>query len=123
MISKLKLDILERNNLLCFSNKPTLGRNYRIIGEPTMETDFSDVINLATVYANKSDSGMSSLSLREVYNDKSLQNPKFPVVILRSNINNERDYEYVDFPKLAPNNQLEYSIIDTESVVHKRSLL
>ena len=98
------------------SNKPTLGRNYRIIGEPTMETDFSDVINLATVYANKSDSGMSSLSLREVYNDKSLQNPKFPVVILRSNINNERDYEYVDFPKLAPNNQLEYSIIDTESV-------
>ena len=59
------------------TNKPTLGRNYRIIGEPTMETDFSDVINLATVYANESDSGMSSLSLREVYNDKSLQNLSF----------------------------------------------
>jgi len=46
------------------SNKQTLGRNYRIIGEPTMETDFSDVINLATVYANKSDSGMSSFGIR-----------------------------------------------------------
>lgn len=98
------------------SVKPTKGHNVRLLSEPQMTTDFSNVVNLATVYSNKSDSGMSSLSLREVYNDSSLQDSKFPVVIMRSNINNERDYEYVDFPKLAPNNQLEYSIIDTESV-------
>ena len=98
------------------------GRNIRIIEEPSINEDFSSVINLATVYANKSDSGMSSLSLREVYNDTSLQDPNFPVVIIRNNINNERDYDYIDYPKLAPNNQLEYAVIDTESVAMESGL-
>lgn len=65
---------------------------------------------------------MSSLSLREVYNDTSLQDPNFPVVIIRNNINNERDYNYIDYPKLAPNNQLEYAVIDTESVAMESGL-
>ena len=104
------------------SLRPSGGRNIRIIEEPSINEDFSSVINLATVYANKSDSGMSSLSLREVYNDTSLQDPNFPVVIIRNNINNERDYDYIDYPKLAPNNQLEYAVIDTESVAMESGL-
>lgn len=104
------------------SLRPSGGRNVRIIEEPSINEDFSSVINLATVYANKSDSGMSSLSLREVYNDTSLQDPNFPVVIIRNNINNERDYDYIDYPKLAPNNQLEYAVIDTESVAMESGL-
>lgn len=104
------------------SLRPSGGRNIRIIEEPSINEDFSSVINLATVYANKSDSGMSSLSLRDVYNDTSLQDPNFPVVIIRNNINNERDYDYIDYPKLAPNNQLEYAVIDTESVAMESGL-
>lgn len=104
------------------SLRPSGGNNIRIIEEPSINEDFSSVINLATVYANKSDSGMSSLSLREVYNDTSLQDPNFPVVIIRNNINNERDYDYIDYPKLAPNNQLEYAVIDTESVAMESGL-
>lgn len=104
------------------SLRPSGGSNIRIIEEPQIDEDFSSVINLATVYANKSDSGMSSLSLREVYNDTSLQDPNFPVVIIRNNINNERDYDYIDYPKLAPNNQLEYAVIDTESVAMESGL-
>ena len=104
------------------SLRPSGGSNIRIIEEPKIDEDFSSVINLATVYANKSDSGMSSLSLREVYNDTSLQDPNFPVVIIRNNINNERDYDYIDYPKLAPNNQLEYAVIDTESVAMESGL-
>lgn len=104
------------------SLRPSGKHNIRIIQEPQINEDFSTVINLATVYANKSDSGMSSLSLREVYNDTSLQNPNFPVVIIRNNINNERDYNYIDYPKLAPNNQLEYAVIDTESVAMESGL-
>lgn len=104
------------------SLRPSGGRNIRIIEEPSINEDFASVINLATVYANKSDSGMSSLSLREVYNDTSLQDPNFPVVIIRNNINNERDYDYIDYPKLAPNNQLEYAVIDTESVAMESGL-
>ena len=104
------------------SLRPSGKTNIHILEEPEINEDWSNVINLATVYANKSDSGMSSLSLREVYNDTSLQDPNFPVVIIRNNINNERDYNYIDYPKLAPNNQLEYAVIDTESVAMESGL-
>lgn len=100
------------------SMKPTGPNNIAIVEEPTVEYDFENVINVATVYSEKSDSGMSSMTLREVYNDPSLQEDGFPVVILRSNVNNERNYsKYIDqYPKLAPNNELEYAVIDEESV-------
>lgn len=100
------------------STKPSGKTNIRLIQEPTVEADLENVINVATVYSDKSDGGMSSLTLREVYMDKSLQKDKFPVVILHSNVNNERDYRmYIDqYPKLAPNNEIEYAILDEESI-------
>lgn len=92
--------------------------NICIIEEPKISYDFKNVVNVASVYSEKSDTGMSSMTLREVYNDPSLQEDGFPVVILRTNVNNERDYsKYVDqYPVIAPNNELEYAIIDEESV-------
>lgn len=100
------------------STKPSGKTNIRMIQEPTVEADLENVINVATVYSDKSDGGMSSLTLREVYMDKSLQKDKFPVVVLHSNVNNERDYRmYIDqYPKLAPNNEIEYAILDEESI-------
>ncbi len=100
------------------SMKPDGVNNIQIVEDPEVEYDFEHVINVATVYSEKSDTGMSSMTLREVYEDPTLQDPGFPVIILRSNVNNERDYRmYVDpYPKLAPNNDLEYAIIDEESV-------
>lgn len=100
------------------SVKPSGATNRRMITEPEVTPDYENVINVATVYADKSDGGMSSLTLREVYNDKTLQDEKFPVVILHANVNNERDYtQYITtYPKLAPNTELEYAVIDTESV-------
>ena len=98
------------------STKSPSKKGIQIISEPKVEEDYSSVINLATVYADKSDGGVTSLSLREVYNDKSLQDEKFPVVIIGNNINNERDYDYADYPKVAPNTQLEYAVMDTESI-------
>lgn len=100
------------------SVKPSGKTNRRMITEPSITPDYENVINVATVYADKSDGGMSSLTLREVYNDPKLQDEKFPVVILHSNVNNERDYtKYItQYPKLAPNNELEYAVIDTVSV-------
>lgn len=101
-----------------FSKKPTGANNIRIIDDPSINHDFEHVINVATVYSEKSDSGMSSMTLREVYNDPDLQIDGFPCVILRSNVNNERDYHHytTQFPKLASNNELEYAVIDEESV-------
>lgn len=100
------------------SKKPTGANNIRIIDDPTIKHDFENVINLATVYSEKSDSGMSSMTLREVYNDPTLQLDGFPCVILRANVNNERDYHKytTQYPKLASNNELEYAVIDEESV-------
>lgn len=101
-----------------FSLKPTGVNNIQIVEEPTVEYDFEHVINVATVYSEKSDSGMSSMTLREIYDDPSLQEEGFPVVILRNNVNNERDYhKYIDqSPTIAPNNWLEYAVIDEESI-------
>lgn len=102
------------------SLKPSGETNIRIITEPVIDYDFETVVNVATVYSDKSDSGMASLTLREVYNDRSLQDEKFPVIILRGNVNNERDYaQYLapnQPPKVAPNNELEFAVLDTESI-------
>lgn len=100
------------------STKPSGGKNIRLIKEPTVEHVFDQVVNVATVYSEKSDTGMSSMTLREVYNDPDLQIAKFPVVILRANVNNERNYKKYSeqYPKLAPNNELEFAVIDEESI-------
>ena len=112
------------------SLRPSGEHNIRIINEPVIDYDFENVINVATVYSDKSDSGMASLTLREVYNDKNLlkrgiikkliQDENFPVVILRGDVNNERDYTdyFAPFqpPKVAPNNELEFAVLDIESI-------
>lgn len=100
------------------SLKPSGMNNIRLVSEPKITHEFDNVINLATVYSEKSDSGMSSLTLREVYENPDLQEEGFPVIILRANVNNERDYRMysTQFPKLAPNNELEYAVVDEESV-------
>lgn len=100
------------------SLKPEGITNIRILAEPKIDYDFEDIINVATVYSAKSDSGMSSLTMREVYNDESLQNEMFPVIILKPEVNNERDYsKYIQQPKaIAPNNELEYAVLDLEGI-------
>lgn len=100
------------------STKPSGQTNIRMVEEPTIDYDFENVVNVATVYSDKSDSGMSSLTLREVYMNPSLQKSGFPVVILHANVNNERDYSmYISqYPKLAPNNEIEYAVLDEESI-------
>ena len=100
------------------STKPSGKTNIRMIEEPNIEPDLENVVNVATVYSDKSDGGMSSLTLREVYMNPSLQKKGFPVVILHSNVNNERDYRmYISqYPKLAPNNEIEYAVLDEASI-------
>lgn len=98
------------------STKKASKKGIQIISEPSITEDYSNVINLATVYSDESDGGVTSLSLREVYNDKSLQDEKFPVIIIDNHINNEREYDYANYPKVAPNTQLEYAVMDTESI-------
>lgn len=100
------------------SLKPSGKTNIRIVTEPKIDYDFENIVNVATVYSAKSDSGMSSLTMREIYNDTSLQKDGFPVIILKPDVNNERDYSrYIKQPKaVAPNNELEYAVLDLEGI-------
>jgi len=98
------------------SKQPSGGSNIRIINEPRINLRFDHVINIAIVYGEKSDSGMSSMTLREVYANVDLQHPKFPVILLNEDINNERQYYEYDYPELAPNNKFEYAILDEEGI-------
>lgn len=100
------------------SLKPSGRTNIQIVAEPQIDYDFENIINVATVYSAKSDSGMSSLTMREIYNDASLQQDGFPVIILKSNVNNERDYsKYIEQPMaIAPNNELEFAVLDLEGI-------
>lgn len=118
---KVELGVFGEKKPYIFSTKPSGKTNIRIIEEPTIDYDFENVINVATVYSDKSDSGMSSLTLREVYNDRTLQKDGFPVVILHANVNNERDYrKYITTSettsKIAPNAELEFAVLDEESI-------
>lgn len=100
------------------SLKPSGRTNIRIVTEPQIDYDFENIVNVATVYSAKSDSGMSSLTMREIYNDPSLQKDGFPVIILKPNVNNERDYsKYIEQPMaIAPNNELEFAVLDLEGI-------
>lgn len=113
---KLEIGTFGDKKNLIISKKESGRLNRKIISEPTIVRDFENVVNMATVYGEKSDSGMSSMSLRDVYNEKGSFIEGFPVVILKNGINNERGYDYIEFTKLAPNNDLEYSVIDEESI-------
>ena len=95
---------------------PSGESNIQMLSDPTITHEYEGVVNMATVYGEKSDGGMSSLSLREVYEENGAQIEGFPVVILKNGINNERGYDYIEFTKLAPNNDIEYSIIDEEGI-------
>lgn len=104
--------------------------NRRIITEPEITPDYENVVNVATVYSAKSNGGMSSLTLREVYEENKDEDilalkRDFPVVILHSNVNNERDYSrYItQYPELAPNNELEYAVLDAESIALESGVL
>lgn len=114
----------DRKNLMV-SKRPSSSVNRQLITDLRITHEYDHVINCATVYSEKSDTGMSSLTMREIYNDPSLQYDGFPVVILRANVNNERNYRMYSeqFPKLAPNNALEYSVIDVESVALESGIL
>lgn len=105
------------------TTKKSTARNIRIIDEPIITHEFEQVFNILTVYGEKSDSGMSSMSLREIYEEEDAQDQNFPVVILKNGINNERNYDYIEFSKLAPNTDIEYTVLDVESIANESGIV
>lgn len=120
---KLQIGRFGEEKVYKVTTSPPTARNIQMIEEPVINHDTESVINIATVYGEKSDSGMSSMSLREIYEEPAAQVPGFPVVILTNEVNNERNYNYVEFTKLAPNNDVEYTILDEESIALESGII
>ncbi|MCL2864541.1 MAG: hypothetical protein FWE25_03260 [Lachnospiraceae bacterium] len=97
---------------------------FPIISITPSGTNFDTVRNVAVVYGQKSDSGMSSLTLRDVYLHPEYWIDGFPIEKIRDDVNNEREYEYDEtLLEIAPNQNFEYRIRDDKSIEQEGRLL
>ena len=81
-----------------------------------VEEDFQDICNYGIYFTDKSDSGTTALTLRDVYNRPELQNKSFPIIMTGQEINTERNYQYIDLLPFGANNQGDYAVLDVEGV-------
>lgn len=95
-------------------------RHLKIIDQVSISREFEQVINVVTVYGEKSDSSQASLTLREAYLDQQQQGHPiiegFPIVILNSTANKEQKNYYTNITKIASNNSLEFAVLDEFSI-------
>lgn len=91
-------------------------KNNIIDGTLNYVEDFQDICNYAIYFTDKSDSGTTALTLRDVYNHPELQNENFPVIQTGEEINTERRYDYLDLIPFGANNKGDYAVLDKEGI-------
>lgn len=87
-----------------------LGDNLKTIN------DFTSITNYGIYFTDKSDSGTTALTLRDVYNNPYLQNPEFPIIVTGQEVNTERNYSYIDLIPFGSNNNGDYAVLDKEGL-------
>ena len=90
-----------------------------IIEEPTIEIDFSKIVNRAVITSGSVGNGMGQMTLREVYDSPALYDSQFPISITGSNINTDVTYSPLDGIHRSPNNLYEYWVTDLSSVARE----
>jgi len=118
----LELGVFGEDSGYILSTNETTERNLEILSISNIDVNLTDVVNVAVVYGDKEDTGMTNLNLRDAFMHGTVD-PNFPIVVLRSGINNEREYQYIQFPKLAPNNYLEFGVIDAAGIAQERGAI
>lgn len=99
------------------SEKDFVIRENMLLGNSFTENiDYQDVVNYGIYLTDKSDSGTTALTLRDVYNDKKLHDKNFPIIMTGQEINTERKYNYIDLIPFGSNNIGDYAVLDNESV-------
>lgn len=81
-----------------------------------IEENYDDICNYGIYFTDKSDSGTTALTLRDVYNRPELQDPNFPIIQTGLEINTERNYDYMDLIPFGANNHGDYAVLDIEGV-------
>ena len=94
----------------------SITKNNIIDGTLNYVEDFQDICNYAIYFTDKSDSGTTALTLRDVYNHPELQNENFPVIQTGEEINTERRYDYLDLIPFGANNKGDYAVLDKEGI-------
>lgn len=88
-----------------------------LIALEDISEDYSSLINSAVVKSDKADAGASSLTLRDIFEDKKRQKKGFPVVKTDRKSNSQRHYEYPPLPVFAPDMaEEEYAVLDEEGI-------
>ena len=79
--------------------------------------NYNDVINIGVVMSDKSDGGASSLTLRDIFYNKSLMIQGFPVIKTGRVVNSQRSYDYPQIPQFAPEIiGEEFALMDEEGI-------
>lgn len=95
------------------------GQNIAVLKDLVISRDYSKIVNQVEVYSGNVGNGMGQVTLREINDDVTLQNPSFPVGIGAYIPNDELTYSVLDTIQVAPNNNLSYIITDLASVARE----
>lgn len=100
------------------SQKDILINEYNyLISIDDISEDYSEITNIGVVMSDKSDSGASSLTLRDIFYNKEKMIKGFPVIKTDNNVNTQRQYDYPQIPIFAP--EIigdEFAIMDEEGI-------
>lgn len=90
--------------------------NY-LISLDDIEENYEDVVNIAVAMSDKSDSGASSLTLRDIFHNPKFMLKGFPVIKTGNKVNSQRYYDYPQLPVFAP--EIigdEFAVMDEEGI-------
>ena len=90
--------------------------NY-LVSLDNVSENYEDTINIAVAMSDKSDSGASSLTLRDIFYNPKFMLEGFPVIKTGNKVNSQRSYDYPQLPVFAP--EIigdEFAILDEEGI-------
>lgn len=90
--------------------------NY-LISLDDIEENYEDVVNIAVAMSDKSDSGASSLTLRDIFHNPKFMLKGFTVIKTGNKVNSQRYYDYPQLPVFAP--EIigdEFAVMDEEGI-------
>lgn len=88
-----------------------------LVSLDNVEENYEDTINIAVAMSDKSDSGASSLTLRDIFHNPRFMLEGFPVIKTGNKVNSQRSYDYPQLPVFAP--EIigdEFAVMDTEGI-------
>lgn len=102
-----------------FGNKKDILINEynHLISLDDIEENYEDVVNIAVAMSDKSDSGASSLTLRDIFHNPKFMLKGFPVIKTGNKVNSQRYYDYPQLPVFAP--EIigdEFAVMDEEGI-------